>query len=66
VKYQITINEIDDETATEIVRYQQTVDHVDLAAVLSAVNIAPVGGRLRALRSDAGKPRKRKEEEPTA
>ena len=63
MKYQITINEIDDETATEMVRYQQTVDNVDMQAVINAVNNAPVGRRLRALRSDAGKPRAKKEEE---
>ena len=58
MRYIITINETDEETGTEIPRYQQTVDHIDIHAVINAVNNPPIGGgRQRALRSDAGKPR---------
>lgn len=62
MKYQITITEIDDDNATETVRYQQTIDdHIDMQAIISAVNATPLGARqrLRALRSDAGKPRRK-------
>ena len=58
MRYIITINETDEETGAEIPRYQQTVDHIDIHAVINAVNNSPAGGRQRALRSDAGKPRK--------
>jgi hypothetical protein len=58
LRYTITINEIEDETGAEIPRYQQTVDNIDIHAVINAVNNSPRRERIRALRSDAGKPRK--------
>ena len=64
MKFIITINEVDEETASETLRYQQTVDQIDIHAVITAVNNNKlVGARQRSLRSDAGKPRIRKEEE---
>ena len=36
------INETDEETGTEIPRYQQTVDNIDIHAVINAVNNPPV------------------------
>ena len=58
-KYIITINEVDEE-GIEIPRYQQTVDQIDIHAVINAVNNVNITKqqRQRALRSDAGKPRK--------
>lgn len=58
MRYTITINEMDEETGSEIPRYQQTVDNIDIHAVINAVNNSRPRERLRALRSDAGKPRK--------
>ena len=63
MKYQISITEIDEETAIEMVRYQQTVDYLDTQAVINAVNASRPQLRQRALRSDAGKPREKKEEQ---
>lgn len=60
-RYVITITEIvdagDDESASNLVRFQQTVDQIDIPAVITAVNGTPLAQR-RAKRSDAGKPRK--------
>lgn len=62
MKYTITINEVDEETAVETPRYSQTVDNIDIPAIINAVNSShPMTGRVRALRSDAGKPRARPE-----
>jgi hypothetical protein len=44
----------------EVLRYQQTVDVIDLGAIITAVNSAQPH-RVRALRSDAGKPKPKKE-----
>lgn len=62
MRFSITITEIEagEDGEREITRYQQTVDAIDMNAIISAVNSPP---RARALRRDAGKPR-RKEEEP--
>jgi hypothetical protein len=64
LRFTITINEVEEETGVEIPRYQQTVDHIDIHAVINAVNNSPPG-RQRALRSDAGKPRRPVAEETT-
>jgi hypothetical protein len=62
----ITITENNEELG-EVVRYQQTVDFLDIRKVIEAVNDSPppapvVRKRKRALRSDAGKPRFRPDE----
>jgi hypothetical protein len=59
-RYSITITEIEptEDGEREIQRYQQIVDSIDMNAIINAVNTGP---RQRALRSDAGKPRKREE-----
>ena len=62
-KYIVTINESDEESGSETLRYSQTVDQIDIHAVINAVNSTTVSARVRALRSDAGKPRTRREEE---
>ena len=62
--YKITITELFnptevhlDKSPVQIVRYEQTVDTLDIYAVINAVNSAmPAGNRKQ--RSDAGKPRK--------
>jgi hypothetical protein len=66
MRFTVTIHEVDEETGSEIPRYSQTVDHIDMHAVINAVNSNTPAGRQRALRSDAGKPRIRKEEEEIA
>jgi hypothetical protein len=60
MRYSITITEIEsgEDGEREITRYQQTVDAIDMNAIITAVNSAP---RARALRSDAGKPKPKKE-----
>ena len=57
-KFIININEVD-EDGNETPRYMQTVDHMDIHAVINAVNSVTQQQpqRQRALRSDAGKPR---------
>jgi hypothetical protein len=59
----ITITENNDEIG-DVVRYQQTVDFLDIRKVIEAVNDspppAPPAVRKRARRSDAGKPKARK------
>ena len=63
MRYIININEVD-EDGNETSRYQQTVDQIDIHAVINAVNNTPdaKGQRQRALRSDAGKPRRKTDE----
>ena len=62
MKFTIIINEQDEETGSETLRYQQTVDNIDIHAVINAVNSTTVSQRVRALRSDAGKPRRKSDE----
>jgi hypothetical protein len=58
----ITITENNDELG-ELVRYQQTVDTLDICKVIEAVNDSPPPPvRKRAVRSDAGKPRAPRED----
>jgi hypothetical protein len=57
MKYIVTIHEVDEETGSETSRYSQTVDSIDVLAVIDAVNSSS-SIRQRAVRSDAGKPRK--------
>ena len=61
MRYSITITEIEsgEDGEREITRYSQTVDSIDMNAIISAVNSAP---RQRALRSDAGKPKAKPKE----
>jgi hypothetical protein len=67
MKYVVTITEVgcdelgNDSASSNVIRYQQTVDKIDIQAVINAVNTSPVPARAprkRARRSDAGKPRK--------
>lgn len=67
--YKITITELFNSTevnaeksTVEVVRYEQTVDYINMHAVINAVNSSP---RQRAQRSDAGKPRPPRKEEET-
>ncbi len=60
IRYTITITETEedgDAEAGDILRYSQTVDAIDMNAIISAVNKTPQPERRRAVRSDAGKPR---------
>jgi hypothetical protein len=65
-RFIVTINESDEESGSETLRYSQTVDQIDIHAVINAVNSSTVSQRVRALRSDAGKPRKKEEEQVVA
>lgn len=61
MKYTITITEVSEgEEAPELLRYSQTVDAIDMLTVINAVNSN--AERRRAVRSDAGKSRPRKED----
>jgi hypothetical protein len=58
--YRITITEHHPEDGdNEIVRYEQTVDDLDMRALILAINDQPPTPRARAPRSDKGVPKKK-------
>lgn len=65
--FKVTVTEISHQLQQEgydhgLIRYEQTVDEIDMPVIINAVNFTPSkANRQRALRSDAGKPRDKRE-----
>lgn len=58
--FRITITEHHPEDGdNEIVRFEQTVDDLDMRALILAINDQPTAPRTRAPRSDKGVPKKK-------